>query len=189
MCTSARNSPTEPKKIAPKYHQNRPVAAASAKRMPPGFACCPAHAEVASRPSGKRPSDCGLPLTRTATSNPATRMVAAKICIVVSQEKCCINSPAAVGPTNVPTPVPASAIPDALLRCLMNQRCTAATVGTYTSPTPNPTKEQNHSRNHCNEPEARLARKKPSASEIIPEQTTQRVEMRSAREPENTPTT
>lgn len=37
---------------------------------------------------------------------------------------------AAVGPTKVPSPVPASAIPDALLRFLTNQRCTAVTAGT-----------------------------------------------------------
>ncbi|MNP24506.1 hypothetical protein D3C76_1172700 [compost metagenome] len=128
-------------------------------------------------------------LTSDATSSPTTSIAPAKICKVDSQEKCCISSPAADGPTNVPTPVPASAMPEALLRFLTNQRWTAVTVGTYTRPTPSPTKEQKHTRNSCNDPGARLLRKNPSASKTMPTPTTTRVEMRSAKEPENTPTT
>lgn len=73
---------------------------------------------------------------------------------VDSHDRCCISKPAATGPINVPTPVPASAMPDAWLRWMTNQRCTVATRGTYTRPTPSPTSEQNRAINSDNEPDA-----------------------------------
>lgn len=101
---------------------------------------------------------------------------------------CCISRPATLGPTKVPSPVPASARPEALLRFLTNQRCTAVTVGTYTRPTPSPTSEQNATRKCAIDRPARLLTKKPSASSTTPAPTTLRVDVRSAIEPANTPT-
>ncbi|MCY1459948.1 hypothetical protein D9M68_764400 [compost metagenome] len=63
------------------------------------------------------------------------------------------------------------------------------TVGTYTRPTPNPTRTQKVARNSANDEATRLPTPKPSASSTMPASATVRMEALSLNAPENTPTT
>lgn len=99
-----------------------------------------------------------------------------------------MSAPATTGPSSVPSPVPASAMPEAELRRSTNQRAMVETAGTYTRPTPRPTRMQKAPRNSTSDEDSRLLATKPSASSTMPAEVTVRTEVLSLQAPENTPT-
>lgn len=70
---------------------------------------------------------------------PITTAITASAKYAPRQPTCAISVDASGGITSVPTPIPATASPDAKPRRRTNQRCTAPTAGTYAQPTPKPT--------------------------------------------------
>ena len=106
---------------------------------PVTFAPPPSTGSCAASPSGSNPRPRGSFSISSDIPAPITIAITASVKYAPRQPTCAINADASGGITSVPTPIPATASPDAKPRRRTNQRCTAPTAGTYAQPTPTPT--------------------------------------------------